>query len=107
MYTKKASDDQRPRIIILAVDISLVNSAMLAAPDRTGLFPISGGGRSRRWACHQNCNKCYQDVEDVGVGDEARPAISCADRINCGGARCVGNSSVDALDERGVTEDGA
>jgi hypothetical protein len=40
MQTKKASDDQRPRIMILAGERSTRNGDM-AAPERRDLFPIS------------------------------------------------------------------
>ncbi len=40
MQTKKASDDQRPRIMILAGEWSIGNRDT-AAPERRDLFPIS------------------------------------------------------------------
>jgi hypothetical protein len=46
MYTRKASDDHRPRIIILAVEMSFMKSAM-AAPDRIDLLPISWGSNPK------------------------------------------------------------
>jgi hypothetical protein len=42
MYTRKASEDQRPRIMILAELWSIRKRAM-AAPERIDRFPISWG----------------------------------------------------------------